>query len=89
MKIHLTVTLVGPFALDDEGNIIDTRNFELKPHIVSEKLAKLDMGELPKELEDMLKDQKKNQIVVNNLKLNRILSAKKFNVAIDYEKIRL
>jgi nucleolar protein 56 len=85
MKIHLTVTLVGPFALDDEGNIIDTRNFELKPQIVSEKLAKLDVGELPKELEDMLKDHKKNQIVVHNLNLNRILSAKKFNVVIDYD----
>ncbi len=85
MKIHLTVTLVGPFALDDEGNIIDTRNFELKPQIVSEKLAKLDLGELPKELEDMLKEHKKDQIVVHNLNLNRILSAKKFNVVIDYD----
>ena len=73
MKIHLTVTLVGPFALDDEGNIIDTRNFELKPQIVSEKLAKLDLGELPKELEDMLKEHKKDQIVVHNLKLKRNL----------------
>ena len=56
MNIHLTVTLAGPFALDDEGNIIDTRNFELKPQIVSDKLAKLDVGELPKELEDLMRN---------------------------------
>ncbi|MBK5112847.1 MAG: C/D box methylation guide ribonucleoprotein complex aNOP56 subunit [Candidatus Heimdallarchaeota archaeon] len=85
MKIHLTVTLVGPFALDDEGNIIDARNFELKPQIVSDKLAKLDVGELPKELEDLLKDHKKDQFIVQNLNLNRVLSSKGVNAVIDYD----
>ena len=85
MKIHLTVTLVGPFVLDDEGNILDTRNFELKPPIVSEKFAELDAGAIPKELIDLLKNYKDAQVIVQNLNLNRTLSSKGFNAVIDYE----
>ena len=85
MKTYLAISYVGPFILDGEGNILDVRYFELNPTEVSEKLIKLDEGELPKEMEEMLKEHKSDELSVQRPDIGRMLSAKGFNVLGTYE----
>ncbi|MGC9780196.1 MAG: C/D box methylation guide ribonucleoprotein complex aNOP56 subunit [Candidatus Heimdallarchaeota archaeon] len=85
MKIYLTISLIGPFILDDDGNIINTRDFKLDPKLVAKKLSAIDSGKGPKELDEILKEHKKDDIVVTDSKLNRILSSQGFKVISEFQ----
>lgn len=87
MKTYLAISYVGPFLLDEEGNIIDVRYFELKPADVAEKLIMLDGGELPKELNEMLKEHTSDEISVQRPDIGRTLSEKGLKVLGNYENL--
>ncbi len=85
MKTYLAISYVGPVLLDEEGNIIDVRYFELDPTKIAEKLVLLDGGELPKELAEMLKEHKSDEISVQRPDIGRTLSGKGFKVLGNYD----
>lgn len=85
MKTYLAISYVGPFILDEEGNIVDVRYFETKPINVAEKIIMLDGGELPKELAEMLKEHKSDEISVQRPDIGRTLSGKGFKILGNYE----
>ncbi len=87
MKTYLAISYVGPFLLDEEGNIIDVRYFELEPAQVAEKLIMLDGGELPKELTEMLKEHPNDEISVQRPDIGRTLSGKGNKVLRNYENL--
>ncbi|MHA1366563.1 MAG: hypothetical protein ACTSP5_09165, partial [Candidatus Heimdallarchaeota archaeon] len=75
MKLYLVSTMIGSFLLDEEGNTINVRYYNLDPEEVSIKLNKLDQEELPEEISELLKEQKDDEIIVQLPKLSRIISA--------------
>ncbi|NHJ84625.1 MAG: C/D box methylation guide ribonucleoprotein complex aNOP56 subunit [Asgard group archaeon] len=85
MKIHLTVTLVGPYILDNDGNIIGVKNFKINSAEIAKRMADLQLGKIPSELELILKDHKNDDIFVQNIPLYRALSSSGFNVINEYQ----
>ncbi|MHA1740001.1 MAG: C/D box methylation guide ribonucleoprotein complex aNOP56 subunit [Candidatus Heimdallarchaeota archaeon] len=85
MKLYLVSTMIGSFLLDEEGNTINVRYYNLDPEEVSIKLNKLDQEELPEEISELLKEQKDDEIIVQLPKLSRIISATGLKVTTDYE----
>ncbi|MBD3191994.1 MAG: C/D box methylation guide ribonucleoprotein complex aNOP56 subunit [Candidatus Heimdallarchaeota archaeon] len=85
MKIYLAISLIGPFALNEEGTIIDVRYFNPTPTQVAEKISQLEQGELPTELEAMLKEHAEDELAVQDPELGRILSSHGFKVFGDYQ----
>ncbi|NHJ38463.1 MAG: hypothetical protein FK731_00415 [Asgard group archaeon] len=83
MPIHLALTLTGPFILDDEGNIINTRPFKLEPFDVANKINLLDSNKLPDEIKEILQDHKKDEIITQNMKLNNALVSNGFKTKLD------
>ncbi|RLI65947.1 MAG: hypothetical protein DRO63_06300, partial [Candidatus Gerdarchaeota archaeon] len=58
MNSHLVVTVVGVFVLDEENNIINTRNFPLSSEKVAAIFSQIDKGELPAILTEIAKEHK-------------------------------
>ncbi|HUT81188.1 MAG TPA: hypothetical protein VMZ29_08295 [Candidatus Bathyarchaeia archaeon] len=85
MKIHLVVTLAGAFALDDEGNIINTRPFKLIPKEVAKKINDIRQGILPKELDEIIKEHKQDEFVVQNANLGHILQGMGYQVNFEFQ----
>ncbi len=85
MKIHLVVTLAGAFALDDEGNIINTRPFKLVPQEVAKKINDLRKGTLTKEIDELVTEHKKDEFVVQNANLGHILQGKGYQVNFEFQ----
>lgn len=85
MKIYLAISLIGPFALNEEGTIIDVRYFNPEPKQVAEKISRIDQGDLPTELEAMLKEHTADELAVQDPELGRLLSAEGFEVFGDYQ----
>ncbi|NHK31885.1 MAG: hypothetical protein FK730_11070 [Asgard group archaeon] len=83
MKIHLALTLAGPFVLDGEGNIINTCPFELQPFEVAKKINLLDTNKLPSEVIEILQDHKNDDIVLQNMILSNALTSNGFKVIFD------
>jgi len=84
MKIHFAITIVGPFVLDDDNTIINTRNFPLTPIEVADNLAKIDKGELPAIIAEIAAEHKDDEFIVQNAKVGHLLSAKGFQVKFEY-----
>ncbi|MFW9924813.1 MAG: hypothetical protein ACFFDW_16145 [Candidatus Thorarchaeota archaeon] len=85
MKIYLAVTMVGPFLLEENGNVIGAQYFETNPTKVSQKINQLNHGILIQEIKDILKEHKKDEIFVQKPSLGRLLSEEKFKVISSYE----
>ncbi|HUU76802.1 MAG TPA: C/D box methylation guide ribonucleoprotein complex aNOP56 subunit [candidate division Zixibacteria bacterium] len=87
MKVYLAISLVGIFVLDEEGNIIGVKYFKIDPSEVSKKIVTIERGELVVDIEDVLKDHKKNEIYLQYPGLGRALAQKGFNVLGTYENL--
>lgn len=85
MKLYLVSTMIGSFLLDEEGNIINVKYYDLNPEEVANRLNKLDHEELPKEIAELLSEQKDDEIIVQLPKLSRTISATGVKVVNDYE----
>ena len=77
--------MIGSFLLDEEGNIINVKYYDLNPEEVANRLNKLDHEELPKEIAELLSEQKDDEIIVQLPKLSRTISATGVKVVNDYE----
>jgi nucleolar protein 56 len=83
MKIHLALTLAGPFVLDGEGNIINTCPFKLEPFEVANKINLLDTNKLPSEVVEILQDHKNDEIILQNMTLSNALTSNGFKAIFD------
>lgn len=85
MKIYLAVTMVGPFLIDDNRNVIGVQYFETTPAKASEKIIQLNQGTLIQEIKDILKEHKKDEIYVQKPSLGRLLSENGYKIISNYE----
>jgi nucleolar protein 56 len=85
MRLYLATSVIGSFCLTPEGTILDASYFELKPSKVAEKLFKLEQGELPAEISDMLARHKKDEFLVQDPKLARSLASAGYEVVGGHE----
>ncbi len=84
MNSHLVVTVVGVFVLDEENNIINTRNFPLSSEKVAAIFSQIDKGELPAILTEIAKEHKTDVLVTQNAKVGHLLAANGYKVQFEY-----
>ena len=80
MKVFIVNTIVGFYALDEEGNIINVKNFKLNAEEVANNFLQIESGELPQELRELLSDYKKGELVVHSRNIENILTSNGFQI---------
>ncbi|MFQ5887256.1 MAG: C/D box methylation guide ribonucleoprotein complex aNOP56 subunit [Candidatus Hydrothermarchaeales archaeon] len=63
MKAYIAKSVLGVFAFDEDGNLIDSINFIKNPEEVAEKLAESDHALIPEE-KDMMERLKDYEIII-------------------------